>query len=432
MSLKSFISDLYTVKNSKSFSIDDVYQRLGYGKKTAGVIVNTSTSMTHSTVYACVRDKSESVGQLPLKLYRTLSDGTREEVKKGREHRIFTKRPNSFMTQQDFLMMYMTCRELYGRFFAYAVRNDRGSISEIIPFRYQTNITVDMDLNGEVYYTYVTNDNKPAIRFANEDIMHIKLNTLDGFTGMSPISHNADAIGLGMAQERHLSSLMKNGAMPKGLLETDLVFADPKNATRLREEFDDRYAGADKSGKTVLLENGIKFRPLTISPVDAELLSSRQYSQQQICGIFRVPPRRIGVIASSGSSDIEQENKDYYVNSLMPAVTAYEDAINSMLPDNLTVQVDERGFVRGDLESQVKGMGEAFKLTAISIDEFREGIGMQPIENGHLHAIDTNNITLETLDQVEKLQEEQRALALAGAQRSQEPNLEQEDDEDAN
>jgi hypothetical protein len=77
-------------------------------------------------------------------------------------------------------------------------------------------------------------------------------------------------------------------------------------------------------------------------------------------------------------------------------------------------------------------MGEAFKLTAISIDEFREGIGMQPIENGHLHAIDTNNITLGTLDQVEKLQEEQRALALAGAQRSQEPNLEQEDDEDAN
>jgi len=391
-------------------SIDNVFSRFGFGVKTAGVVVNTTTAVQHATVYACVRDKSESIGQLPVLLYRTKADGTQELVKKGRDFKLFTKKPNDFMTQQDLLQMYISCLELYGKFFAYTVRNDRGAIMEIIPFRHQNNITPQMDQNGNVYYNYVTNDGKPKMSFAGDEIIHIKLNTLDGFTGLSPISCNVGAIGLGIGQEKHLSNLMKNGAMPKGILETDLIFSDISKATRLREEFDQRYAGVDNAGKSILLENGVKFRPLTISPADSELLQSRQYSQQQICGIFRVPPRRIGVSGTTKQSDVEQENKDYYINSLMPLVTAFESAINLILPDTLNIKIDERGFIRGDLKSLVEAFGSAFKLTAITIDELREGIGFQPIENGHLHAIDTNNITLGTLDQVQELQAEQRAL----------------------
>lgn len=409
--------------------IEDVYNRWGSGFKSAGVNVNVTSAMQHTTVYACVRDKSESIGQLPVRLFRTKPDGTEEEVKRGREHRIFTKKPNSFMTQQDLLQMYVTSLETRGKFFAYVLRNDRNSIAEIIPFRFQSNITPNMDARGNVYYTYVMNDGSQHMSFAGEEIIHIKLNTFDGFNGISPISYNVSSIGLGIAQEKHLSSLMSNGAMPKGLLETNNIFQDRDAAVRLREEFDDRYAGVDNSGKTVLLENGVQFKSLTISPADSELLLSRQYSQQQICGIFRVPPRRVGVSSSAKQSDVEQENKDYYVNGLMPLVTAWEYAYNLMLPDNLNIRVDERGFVRGDLVSQVKAMGEAFKLTAISIDEFREGIGYQPIHNGHYHAIDTNNITLGTLEQVESLQEEQRAIALAGATRTEDKPKEEENDE---
>ena len=411
-------------------TIDNVYNRFSsFGQKAAGVNVNTTTAMQHATVFACVRDKSESIGQLPVRLFKMQSDGTEVEVKKGREFRILTKQPNSFMTMQDLLQMYVGCRELYGNFYAYVVRNDRGSIAEIIPFRHQRNVTAQMDMNGRVYYTYVTNDNKPRMSFAGGEVMHIKGNTLDGFTGLSAISYSAGSIGLAIAQEKHLSGLMVNGAMPKGLLETDDVFKDPAAATRLREEFDDRYAGTENSGKTVLLEGGVKFNSLTISPVDSELLSSRQYSQQQICGVLRVPPRRIGASTVAKQADIEQENKDYYVNSLMPVVVSFEYVMNYITPDNIRVQVDERGFTRGDLKSQVEGLGKAFSLTAISMNEFREGIGYQPIEYGHYHAIDTNNITLGALDKVEELQAENRALALASAKEPTEKPAEGNDDE---
>lgn len=410
-------------------SIDSVFNRFaGFGIKSAGVTVNATTAMQHATVYACIRDKAESIGQLPVKLFRMRSDGTEVEVKKGRDFKILTKQPNDFMTMQDFLQMYVACRETYGKFYAYIVRNDRGSIAEIIPFRHQGNVTPQMDLNGNVYYTYVTNDNKPKMSLAGGDVMHIKGYTLDGFNGLSPISYNAAAIGLGIGQETHLSNIMQNGAMPKGLLETDNVFQDRENAIRIREEFDERYAGVEQAGKTVLLENGLKFKTLTISPVDSELLSSRQYSQQQICGIFRVPPRRIGASTTTKQADVEQENKDYYVNSLMPQVVSYEYAMNAITPDNYRVQVDERGFTRGDLKSQVEALGKAFSLTSISMNEFREGIGFQPIELGHYHAIDTNNITLGELSDVKEIQSEQRALALAGAKQPAKP-VEENDNE---
>ena len=428
MGFKAFISDIYSVK-STVMSVDDVYNRFGgYGIKSAGVTVNTTTAMQHATVFACIRDKAESIGQLPVRLFRMQRDGTEVEIKKGREYRILTKQPNDFMTMQDLLQMYVTCRESYGKFYAYIVRNDLGSIAEIIPFRHQGNVTPNMDMNGNLYYTYVTNDNKPMMAFAGGDVIHIKGNTLDGFTGLSPISYNASAIGLGMAQENHMAKLCKNGAMPKGLLETPNVFQDAKNATRLREEFDDRYAGTENSGKTVLLENGLKFSPLTISPADSELLLSRQYSQQQICGIFRVPPRRIGASTVAKQADIEQENKDYYVNSLMPQVVSFEYAMNIITPDNIRVQVDERGFTRGDLASTVEALGKAFSLSAINMNEFREGIGYQSVEFGEYRAIDTNNITLGTLDQVESLQAEQRALAMAGANNQKKPVKEDENE----
>ena len=390
-------------------SIDSVFSRFSsFGRESAGVNVSISSAVQHSTVFACIRDKAESVGQLPVLLYRRKNDGTKEQVHKGREHRLLTRKPNDFMTWQNFIEMYMSCRESRGNFYAYIERNDRGSIMSLIPLRHQANCRAEMDQNGNVYYNYVTNDNKPKMVFAGNELIHIKIFSLDGLNGMSPISYNADAIGMGIGQERHLSSLLKNGAMPKGLLETDLIFQDRSKAAQLREEFDERYAGTDNAGKSVLLENGVKFRPLTISPADSELLMSRQYTKKDICSIFRVPPRRVGADSSTDKSDIEQENKDYYVNHLMPAVVALENAINDELPDNLSIKIDERGFVRGDFASLVEAFGGAFTKTAISMNEFREGIGFQPKEGGEVHALETNNITLGRLEDLEKIQAEMR------------------------
>lgn len=417
---KSILTELHTVKSTDPIGANNVFSMFNNNRKVAGVVVNQNTAIQHSTVYACIRDKAESIGQLPVKLYRT-TNGKKEEVTSGREHRIFTQRPNDFQTMQDFIEMMETSLELNGKFFAYVNRNDRGSISEILPFRNQRSVSVNMDINGNVYYTYTTNDNKPAMGFAENKILHIKLNTLDGFTGLSPIQCNARALGLAISQEVHLSSLMEDGAMPVGVLETDQIFDDEDAIKRLQDDWRVKYGGTKNSGKTPILENGLKYRPLTISPADTQLIEQRQYSREELCGIFRVPPHRIGASTGAKKEDIEQANKDYYINKLMPIVTKYEMAMNWILPDNLTIKLDEKGFIRGDAKTQAEVVGAEFKIGSISMNEVRKDMGREPIEGGEVHAIDTNNLTFGLLTDIPKLQEEKRALALAGSQNTNKP-----------
>lgn len=422
MGLKSFIQDLYSVKNI-GIGANDLFRSFP-SRRVAGVNVNPDSAMQLSTVYACIRDKAESIGQLPVRLYKK-SKHLDEEIVKGRYFKIFTQRPNDFMTLQDFIETIETCLESYGRFFGYVVRNDIGDVMEILPFRYQQNVTVNMDQNGNVYFVYTTNDGKPSISMSGEDIMHIKLNSLDGFTGLSPISCNGRAIGLGISQEDHLTNTMAKGTMPSGVLQTDAAFKDPKAAERIRQEFKEKYQGVDKNGEVIFLEQGLKYNPLSLSPADTELILQRQYSREEICGIFRVPPHRIGASTGAKKEDIEQANKDYYINKLMPIVRKIESAFNELTPDNFFIKLDERGFIRGDLKSQVDAYGALFKLTAISINELRAGADFQPVEHGEYHAIDTNNITLGRLDQVEELQAENREIARQGAINQQKPNDEE-------
>ena len=400
-------------------SIDDVMQRYP-SKRVAGVAVNVNAAMQLSTVYACIRDKAESIGQLPVRMFKR-SKKLDEEVKRGRYHRIFTQKPNDFMTMQDFVETVETNLEARGNFYAYVVYNDIGDVMEILPFRYQQNCRAEMDVHGNVYYTYTTNDGKPKITMSQRDIMHIKLNSFNGITGLSPISCNARAIGLGIAQEDHLTTTMAKGTMPSGVLQTDATFKDQAAAERIRSEFKEKYQGVDKNGEVIFLEQGLKYNPLTLSPADTELILQRQYSREEICGIFRVPPHRIGASTGAKKEDIEQANKDYYINKLMPIVRKIESAFNEITSDNFYIKLDERGFIRGDLKSQVDAYGNLFKLTAISINELRAGADFQPIEDGHYHAIDTNNIVLGELSQVPELQR-QRAeeVSLSNQQLTQE------------
>ncbi len=163
--LKSWFSaggESVDTKSSESFGIDV----LG---KFSSLFITESKAMKIEAFYSCVRDKAETIGQLPIKLYKT-SRNARELVLQGRNHRIFTQRPCDYLTMQQFLEMAIACYETNGVFYAYLARNDRGEVMEVIPFANQRNVCPMMDVNGVVYYTYSTNDGKPVIAAYPEDL----------------------------------------------------------------------------------------------------------------------------------------------------------------------------------------------------------------------------------------------------------------------
>lgn len=376
--------------------------------KHAGVDVNYTTAMRHSDVYTCIRIKAESLGQLPIRLYR-MDKNIRREIYSGREHKIFTKKPNPYQTWQEFLETYVTSIEILGNFYAEVKRNRFGNVYEIVPFKFQNNVSANMDSNGVVYYTYMTNDGKgniTKVTYAAKDILHIKLNNTDGYIGMSPISQCAQAIGLAIAGSTHSEALFENGAQPKGVLSTDETFGDDDNAiARLRKGWEDQHKGPNNSGKIAVLEYGLKYQSIQMSSVDAQLLEHGQFSRERICSIFRVPSHMLNAPDGMKYNSIEHNNSSFFRDALMPLVVKLENNINELLPDNHTIKIDQKQFVRGDHKSMVDAIETEIKSGLCSLNEGRIDLGREPIDGGDVFAIQTNNLTFGTYDDLKKMRQ---------------------------
>lgn len=369
-------------------------------KKTAGVKVDHNSAMTLDTVFACIIDKAESLGQLPA----LIKQGNRV-IESGRTFDIFTQSPNDFQTIQDFIEMYSISLDTRGAFFAEVVRNKYGNVSQIIPFFNQWGVSVNND-RGRIYYTGATNSGK--VIDDSVEILHIKQLTKNGYEGITPIQFNAQAIGISLAQEQHLGKVMSEGSLMRGYLSTDQIFKDSAILDGMKTAWRKLMRGEDEAGNTPILDQNLKFNNVTLSPADTELILQRKFSREQICGIYRVPPSRIGAAEKQTYNNVEQNNLSYFRDVLVPRIRRLELAMTKLVPGGSSFHLDEREFVRGDRESQVRSLKEELTVGGISLNEFRLGLGRDEIAGGDVHAIDTNNLTFGSLEDIPRLQQERQ------------------------
>jgi HK97 family phage portal protein len=414
-------------KATNPYADDSFFGNLFSKNKHAGQTVNYTTAMQHNDVYSCVRIKAESLGQLPIKLYR-MEGVDKVEIFSGREHSIFTQKPNPYQTWQDFNEQYTTSLELLGKFSAEVKRNRFGNVYEIVPFKHQAQVDTHMDDDGNVYYTYTTNDHKgkrTTQTYLPTDILYIRTFTLDGINGISTISQCALAIGTAIAGERHAASLFENGAMPMGVLQTDDTFDDEEAVQRLRQQWNEMHSGSKNSGKTAILEGGLTYKPLTMTAVDAQLLEQRKFSREQIASMFRVPLHLLQASTGMKYANVEQNNISFFRDALMPLAQKLENHISQFLPKNHMIKLDEKAFVRGDRAATIASVEREIKSGLLSINEARTQLGYAVIEGGNVFAIKTNNLTFGKWEDLPAMQAAE--IAAAAAKRTPPPSTEDPD-----
>jgi len=367
--------------------------------------ITVRKAITIETVFTCIRDKSETVGRLPVSLYDKSEPGKVRKIDDGRLHKIFTQRPNDFMTMQGFTEFMTASYELYGAFYAYIAYNDRGSIMEIIPFKHQQNVKPAMDMNGRVYFTYVTNDGKPSIAFGIDELFIINQFTLDGFTPVSPIQYNASFLNGTYDTEDTWNTLQSDGITAQFALATDKSVSN-EAASRLKKDWK-TFRGAPGVGNIPVLEDGMTLKSLQLSPKDSELLGSREFSVNRICRIFRVPPERIGVPKSASSNQTMLDIDEAYMrNGIEPILLKYENACNILLAKlkvKKFVRVNRKAFYSGSPHRMVESVAEEIKMGLASINEARLDLNRDPVDGGDVFAIDSNNLEFGTWDQLEEI-----------------------------
>lgn len=371
-----------------------------FGGSTAGKNVNERSAMQMTAVYSCVRILAEAVAGLPLHLYRYKEDGGKEKALDHPLYNLLHDEPNPEMSSFVFRETLMTHLLLWGNAYAQIIRNGRGEVMALYPLM-PDRMAVDRDDKGQLYYEYTTSaDDAPIskgsiVRLKPSDVLHIPGLGFDGLVGYSPIAMAKNAIGLAIATEEYGSKFFANGAQPSGVLEHPGTIKDPQ---RVRDSWMSQFGGSANSNKIAVLEEGLKYTPISISPEQAQFLETRKFQINEIARIFRVPPHMVGDLEKSSFSNIEQQSLEFVKYTLEPWLVRWEQSIQRTLfsadeKKRYFVRFNVEGLLRGDYASRMNGYAVGRQNGWMSANDIRELENLDRIpaeEGGDLYLINGN------------------------------------------
>lgn len=231
------------------------------------------------------------------------------------------------------------------------------------------------------------------------DVLHIPAMSFDGVVGYSPIAMAKNAIGLGVAAEEYASKLYANGATPSGVLEHPGTIKDPQ---KLRDNWMSQFGGSANSHKIAVLEEGMKYTPISINPSDAQFLETRKFQLDEIARIFRVPPHMVGDLDKSSFSNIEQQSLEFVTYTLEPWAIKIESYLKKCLLTEKEKQeyffsFNFSGLLRGDYASRMQGYSTGIQNGFFSVNDVRELENMNRLpkeEGGDQYLVNGNMLPL--------------------------------------
>lgn len=350
-----------------------------FGGTTSGKPVNEYTAMQMTAVYSCVRILAEAVAGLPLHLYKYNASGGKEKALSHPLYFLLHDEPNPEMSSFVFRETLMTHLLLWGNAYAQIIRNGKGEVIALYPLM-PNRMSVDRDSSGALYYTYTRySDEAPTmngmtVTLRPSDVLHIPGLGFDGLVGYSPIAMAKNAIGMAIACEEYGAKFFANGAAPGGVLEHPGTIKDPQ---KVRDSWNAAYQGSSNSHRVAVLEEGMKYQPIGISPEQAQFLETRKFQINEIARIFRVPPHMVGDLEKSSFSNIEQQSLEFVKYTLDPWVIRWEQAISRALlrPDEKKLyfaKFNVDGLLRGDYVSRMNGYATARQNGWMSANDIRE------------------------------------------------------------
>ena len=394
----SIFSGLFRSRDKPQNSLNGSRYFFWFGHTTSGKAVTEMSAMQMTAVYSCVRILSEAVAGLPLQLFRYNENGGREKALDHPLYRLLHDEPNPEMTSFVFRETLMSHLLLWGNAYAQIVRNGRGEVLGLYPLM-PNKMKVDRDERGNLYYEYsrTTEDTntlgkKQKVILRPSDVLHIPGLGFDGLVGYSPIAMATNAIGLAIATEEYGAKFFANGATPGGVLEHPGIIKDPQ---KIRDSWNAAYQGSANAHKVVVLEEGMKYQSIGISPEQAQFLETRKFQINEIARIFRVPPHMVGDLEKSSFSNIEQQSLEFVKYTLDPWVVRWEQAMTRVLlldseKPRYFIKFNLEGLLRGDYQSRMNGYAIGRQNGWMSANDIRELENLDRIpaeEGGDLYLI---------------------------------------------
>ena len=354
----------------------------GGGPTDSGITVNSESAMRLITVQNCVRMRSSTLSRLPCHMMEQQG----ENKEKATDFYLYEKllhQPNSWMSAPEFWGMAEAYVSLRGNFVAYKTQIPGRPIKELIPVSHLIEeITQNPDWTLDYKVRFKNGDEK---HLSGNQVLHLRGMTMNGFTGLNPVEYAREAIGKGMASEKHLARWFANGLHPSAVIKHPLALNGPAFANR-RDSLKERYEGLGKSHEFMLVDEGMDIVFPTIKLVDAQFLEQMKLTEAQICGMFRVPLMLVnGGDKAPTYASSEQFMLFYQMFSIDCGV--YESAIRR---DLLTEEERKRYYAkfelralqRGSFKEQTEGIQTLINCEVMNPNEGRNLFDWNPYPGG--------------------------------------------------
>jgi len=367
-------------------------EMMGLRDNSTGQFVSEDTATGIPAVHACVQLISESVASLPLAPYRILADGSKEVDTNHPLYTVLHDQANQVQTAFEFREQFAAACLLTGNAFAIKRVDSAGAVRELLPIP-PHHVIVERLQNGRLRYK-VAHESGTRV-YTQDEILHLRYRSKDGGTGLSPISIARETIGIAQAQQQHEGTFYKNGTTLSGALEHPSKLT-LEQITHIRESFEGKFSGSGNSWKVLVLEEGMQWKPLTMTHEDAQFIESKRLTLEDVARIYRVPPPAIGILTDATYSNITEQSRHLVVHTLRPWLVRIEQAMNAALlsEDGKRTHVIEHnaeGLLRGDIKARYEAYRIGREWGWLSPNEIRGLENLGSIEGGNEYRTPMNS-----------------------------------------
>lgn len=347
-------------------------------------IASTATferAMTLSVVFACHKILAETVASLPLEMFAFDTNRHRKQIFDHELAFLFRNKPNDNQTCVEFketLMLNLINGNAYVRKYFYHKQLNQ---LEVI-----NNASVIPKLNDrgkKEYHVQYSDGTKEVL--TDKEIWHIKLFG-SGLVGMSPLAYGARSIGIGLATDDKVGRVMENGAKPSGTLSTDKSLKKEQRQA-LREEMSELVSGDDWF--LPVLEGGLTFEKISLTPEDIELLATRRFTVEEICRFYGVPSVLVNDTNGSTTwgSGIGELVEAFYKFGLRPYFERIEESarlnlLDRSVWDSYEFEFKVKDLLRASLTARITNNKTRIESAQATINEVRIEEGYAPVEGG--------------------------------------------------
>lgn len=327
----------YNSTNISQYEPDDTWQFVksvafsGWGWQ-GGKDITEDRVLTVPAVKAAMDTITQTVGTLPIVLYKMDGNNAPQEVKGDDRVTILNSDTNDVLTGTAFKEKITKDLILYGQSVTMMERSttNANDIVGLYPLDTERMLVNVYTINGYKFFPlYTYNAINASYNLNNDDAINIVRNSDDGVTGQGILQTGADILRLALSQYEYEYNLMNNGAMPSGVLQ----FSNKLNKDALeaaRQSFNASYAGSGNRGNVVVLEGGAEYKPIQIDPDRLQLDISKTDMLGQIARLFNLPETMINAKANKYNSN-EQNNIQFFQFTLKPILDAITSALNKYL-----------------------------------------------------------------------------------------------------